>query len=101
MAPFVKAANISDILPGQAKTVDLQGHKIALFNVGGTFYATENPCLHRGGPLGQGHLEGARVTCPWHGWQFDVTTGACELNPEEHLATYPVKVEGQEIFVGL
>jgi len=99
MAQFVKAAALSEIPSGQGTTVEIDGRMIALFSVEGSFYAMDNTCLHRGGPLGEGYLEAKIVTCPWHGWRFDVTTGASEVNPEAHLATYPVKIEGQDIYV--
>ena len=74
---------------------------IALFNCGGKFYATANTCIHRGGPLGEGLLEGTTVVCPWHGWEFDVASGACITNPKAKISTYPVKVEGNDLLVDL
>lgn len=82
--------------------VEAEGHKIALFNVGGKFYATGNACPHSGGPLAQGRLFGSTVICPWHGAQFDVTTGAyCGGPAITDVTTYPVHVEGSDIFVDL
>jgi len=72
---FEKAAKLSEIPSGSIKEVQVGGQAIALANVGGTLYAINNTCLHRGGPLGEGQLEGSVVTCPWHGWQFNVATG--------------------------
>ena len=60
-------------VPAAPEGVCRRGRVIALFNVDGTFYALDGVCPHQGGPLGQGTLEGCIVTCPWHGWQFDVT----------------------------
>lgn len=99
MAEFQKAANVSDVPPGKGKAVIVGAKKIALFNVDGKFYAIDNTCLHRGGPLGEGPLSGTTVTCPWHGWQYDVTTGASTANPSVKVAAYPVRVEGQEVQV--
>lgn len=96
---FVKAAGIGEVGAGTIRTVSAGGKEIALANVGGTFYAISNTCLHRGGPLGEGSLEGNVVTCPWHGWQFDVTTGKAVMNPNAGVACYPVEVRGDEIFV--
>jgi len=76
-----------------------EGHAIA--NVGGEFHAIDNTCLHRGGPLGDGPLEGKIVTCPWHGWQYDVTTGKIVQNPSVGVACYAVEVRGAEVFVDL
>ncbi|MFQ5520752.1 MAG: Rieske (2Fe-2S) protein, partial [Candidatus Methylomirabilia bacterium] len=65
----------------------------------GTYYAIDNTCLHRGGPLGEGELEGNIVTCPWHGWRYDTTTGANVNNPAVKVGAFPVKVEGTAVFV--
>jgi nitrite reductase/ring-hydroxylating ferredoxin subunit len=101
MPNFVRVASINDVPPGQGTAVEADGHTIALFNVSGTFYAIGNTCLHRGGPLGEGLLDEKIVTCPWHGWRFDVTNGAAEANPTAKVPVYPVKVEGQDLYVGL
>ena len=101
MADFQKVARVEEIPSGQGKVVEIAGRKIALFNVGGKFHAVDNTCLHRGGPLGEGHLQDKVVNCPWHHWGFDVTTGVCETNPDFKLETFPVKVEGEEILVGV
>lgn len=71
MANFVKVGRRGDIGEGTGKSVEVGGKEIALFNSGGNFYAIDNVCLHRGGPLGEGELEGTIVTCPWHGRQYD------------------------------
>ena len=74
---------------------------LALFNVDGTLYAVDNTCPHRGGPLGEGDLDGAIVTCPWHGWRYDVTTGTRDGNPAVRVACYPVTVEAGVAYVDL
>ena len=94
-----KVANISDIEEGNCKTVTVNGQSIALYNIKGKFYATDNTCKHKGGPLGEGSLDGEIVTCPLHGWTYNVTTGKCEMNPELQLDTYPVKIEGEDIII--
>lgn len=99
MAQFVKVASTSDLGPGQCKVAEASGKTIALFNVGGTFYALDNTCLHRGGPLGEGMLEETTVTCPWHGWQYNVTDGKNTFNPSIGVPSYPVKIEGDNIMV--
>ena len=99
MSEFVKAIEASALAPGQATELTVGGKAVALFNVNGTFYATSNTCVHRGGPLGQGFLEGQNVTCPWHSWQYDVTTGENVVNPEMKVASYPVKVEDGQVLV--
>jgi nitrite reductase/ring-hydroxylating ferredoxin subunit len=99
MAKLTKVAEAADIEPGQGKVLQTDGKTVALFNVEGTFYAIDNTCLHRGGPLGEGDLDACIVTCPWHGWQWDVRTGANAANPSVKVAAYPVKVEGGSVFV--
>ena len=97
----MRVALVSDLEAGQGKTVERRGVAIALFNVDGTFRAIENACCHRGGPLSEGELTGATVTCPWHGWRFDVTTGSTLRNSEIAVPTYRVEVRGDEVFVEL
>jgi len=98
---FIKVASISELSVGSSKTVEVQGKVIALFNVGGRIYALDNTCLHQGGPLGEGRLEGEVVTCPWHMWEFNVRTGEKVGEPSLRVATYPVQVEGDDIKVAL
>jgi len=101
MANFVEVAEVGDVPPGTGKCVEADGKQIALFNVAGAFHAIDNTCLHRGGPLGEGELEGTVVTCPWHGWQYDVTTGANLDDDTVRVARYEVKLEGGSILVGV
>ena len=98
---FVRAAKASDIAPGTIREFQVEGKAIALANVGGTFYAISNTCLHRGGPLGQGPLEGKTVICPWHGWQYDVTTGKANQDPNAGVPSYPTELRGDEVFVDI
>jgi nitrite reductase/ring-hydroxylating ferredoxin subunit len=98
---LVRAAKAGEIAPGTIKEFQVEGKAIAIANVGGQFHAISNTCLHRGGPLGQGVMDGATVTCPWHGWQFDVVTGKVGQNPTVGVQTYPLEVRGEEIFVDL
>jgi nitrite reductase/ring-hydroxylating ferredoxin subunit len=100
MSEFIKAANTNEVAPGQAKLIEINGREIALFNVGGAFYAIDNSCTHVGGPLCEGELEGAEVTCPWHGAVFDVTTGNVLGPPAaEAIARYNVRTEGDDIYI--
>ncbi len=101
MPAFVKVATVADIPMGTVREVQANGKIIALANVGGEFYAIDNTCLHRGGPLGQGFLEGHVVECPWHGWQYDMKTGECTFNPDAKVPTYQVKIEGSDILVAV
>lgn len=99
MSEFVRALALSELAPGQCVEVSVGGKPVALYNVAGVIYATSNTCLHRGGPLGQGMLDGPAVLCPWHAWSWDVTTGENTANPELKIQTYPVKVEDGQVLV--
>ena len=100
MADFVKVAKANEIEPGQARLVDVKGKQIALFNVGGEFFALDNTCTHRGGPLAQGQVSGTEVTCPWHGATFDIRTGVVVGPPaQQAVARYGVRVTGTDVEV--
>ena len=84
---------VNKVNPGHATMVYVDGDEVAVFNVGGRFYATQNACTHAEGPLSEGDLEGKVVTCPWHGSQFDVTTGEVRAGPaRDPIKTYKVTV---------
>ncbi len=102
MGEFVKVAGAGEIAPGAGKAVDVGGRRIALFNIDGTFHAIDDTCTHRGGPLSEGTVVGAEVTCPWHGAVFDVTSGAVLGAPAPRdVACYDVRVTGEDIEVEL
>lgn len=100
MAAFVKVATTSELAPGQAKRVEVQGKAIALFNLGGSYHAIDDTCTHRGGPLSEGQLQGEVVTCPWHGAKFKVTSGEV-LGPPARagVSSYAIRVNGSDIEV--
>lgn len=100
MAAFVKVATTSELAPGQAKKVEVQGKAIALFNLGGSYHAIDDTCTHRGGPLSEGQVQGDIVTCPWHGAKFKVTSGEV-LGPPARagVASYPTRITGSDIEV--
>ena len=99
MGAFVRVASTTDVKAGHGIVVEVNGKTLAVFNVDGTFHAIDNTCIHRGGPLGEGDLEGSVVTCPWHGWQYDVATGTCLANPSAKVARYEVLLEGTDVKV--
>ena len=101
MAEFVKVCSLSDLAVGECKSVQAAGKAIALFNVEGTVCALDNICLHRGGPLGEGMLEGEVVTCPWHMWEYNVRTGEKVGESSIKVATYPVQIEGNDVKVAV
>jgi nitrite reductase/ring-hydroxylating ferredoxin subunit len=96
---LIRTAKVAEVPPGTIREFQVDGKAVALANVGGKFYAINNTCLHRGGPLGQGFLDGGVVTCPWHGWQYDVTTGKIVQNPSVGVDCYPLEVRGEDIFI--
>jgi nitrite reductase (NADH) small subunit len=98
---LVKVAEVSEIDDGKSKVVRAEGRTLALFRVKDQFFALNNACLHRGGPLGEGNLEGYKVVCPWHGWNYDVRTGAFEIISTLKVKSYPVRLEGNAILVEL
>ena len=100
MAEFVKAVRAADLAPGTGTVVELNGVRIAIFNVDGAFYAMNDTCTHASGPLSEGELDGTVVTCPLHGATFDVKTGAVLGPPaSDGVRSYEVKIEGEEVLV--
>ena len=97
----VRVAGSGEVPPGEARVVEVAGRTVALFNVDGRYYAVDNVCPHRGGPLGEGDLEGAVVSCPWHAWRFCVRDGKWADNPRLAVDTFEVRVTGDEIQVRL
>lgn len=99
MSHWIRIAAESDLPPGACGEY-LAGERIvAIFNVVGKFYALDGICPHQGGPLGKGMLASCIVTCPWHGFQFDVTTGQHQTSQSLVHPTFPVKVENGAIWV--
>ena len=87
---------LAGLRPGHAIRLEVSGQRVAVYNVGGTFYATQHDCTHEGGPLSDGDLQGTVITCPWHGSRFDVTTGRLVRGPAQRpLQTFRVSVEGE------
>lgn len=101
MSDFVTVCKEVDLPAGAIRKVEVQGQTIVLYNVGGKLYATQQECLHRQGPLDEGELQGTVITCPWHGWQYDVTTGENLGNRARKLKTYAVRNAGGEVQVAL
>lgn len=99
---MIKLCGSGDLAPGEGRVVETEGRCFAVFNVEGIFYAIDNTCAHRGGPLGEGTLAGELVTCPWHRAQFNVKTGeVCQPPARTGVTAYPVKVEGDNVFIEL
>lgn len=93
----VTVGKLKDVPEGHGATVQLaDGTELALYRVGGEFYAIENFCPHKGAPLADGDLCGHTVACDWHDWRFDVRTGQC-LSNRTKVETYEVVIENGEI----
>lgn len=99
MPSFTRVAKTADVPAGSGKLIEAGGRQIALFNAGGKFFAIDNTCKHRGGPLAEGELDGTTVICPWHGWEYDITTGTNLDDTSVKLGCYPVKTEGDDILL--
>ncbi len=101
MEDFVRVAATEDIPPGERLLVEVEGIRIAVFNLDGDYYAIEDVCTHDGGPLVEGEiLEGGQVQCPRHGARFDIRTGEALTMPAfEPTPSYVVQVENGEIYV--
>lgn len=98
---LITVARAEEVPPGSARVVRAGDQELALFNVEGSFHATQAKCLHLGGPLVEGSLEGSVLSCPWHGWQYDVRTGENEFDRALALETFQVVVEDGEVKVAL
>jgi nitrite reductase/ring-hydroxylating ferredoxin subunit len=98
---YKTVARVDEIEPGTVRLVRVGDREIALARVDGEFYATQGHCLHLQGPLGEGRLEDHVLTCPWHGWQYDIRTGENEFDRAIQLETYEVRVEDGDVKVAL
>lgn len=98
---FVRIAHVRDLPPGQGRAYSVGRYEVALFNVDGAFFAIENSCPHQGGPLAEGWLEGTLVTCPWHGWCFDVRTGKMTLGEFAQVPRFALEQRGEDLYVSM
>ncbi len=99
---FTKLTTQSELpAAGEAREFPCGDKVICVANVNGTITAMDNVCLHRGGSLGQGTVEGGKVVCPWHGWQWDPQTGEAAHNAAAKVAVYPVKMENEDVLIQL
>lgn len=99
MAQIIRAARCGEIPEGTARIIQAGDRTIAVFHANGEFYAIDNRCLHQGGSLGEGEVYGTRVVCPWHGWEYDFSTGFNVDDPSMKLTCFLVRVEGDDILL--
>jgi nitrite reductase (NADH) small subunit len=99
---FVAVGQINDFTPGKGKMVTVNGRHVALFRLGDEFYAIDNLCLHKAGPLCEGFIDGDDVvTCPWHGWSYQIKTGTLVQDPRVGVSRHEVRIDGDQISVRL
>jgi len=96
-----RLCSVNDVPLGQGRECVVGDRIVAVFNVDGRFYALDGICPHAGGPLAKGELHGCVVTCPWHGWQFEVSSGQHQLNPRIRQTAFPLVIENGDVFVDL
>jgi nitrite reductase (NADH) small subunit len=96
-----RIGSLAELRKGKPLGVTVDGRTVAVFDVNGEVIAADGKCPHAGGPLCKGRLSGATITCAWHGWSYDLITGECDEDPTLSLARYPVRIEGDDIFIEL
>jgi len=101
MGGFVKLASLADVPPGGGLEVEHDGRIYAIFNIDGVISAIDGLCPHQGGPLAEGEVCGTVVTCPWHGWQFDVRTGQPLYGGRTYQPVFEVKIVGEDVLVAV
>lgn len=96
---YYRVASVCEIPPGTGRLVEVAGEEVALFNFNGEYYAISDLCPHRGASLAEGFLDGGKVFCPWHCFDFDLKTGECATVSSLRVRPYEVKIIGEDIFV--
>ena len=100
MAEWVTVARTEELPPGEWRVMDVEGTRIAVFNLNGEYFAIEDVCTHDGGLLTGGVIDGDQIMCPRHGARFSIKTGAALSAPAyEPTATFPVRIEAGAIQV--
>ena len=100
--PRVRASRLDALLPGRPVLLDVDGRRLALVRVGDTVHALDDACPHAGGPLSEGAVTGRTLACPYHGWVWDLVTGACRAPGRgARVAVYPTRVDAGEVWVDL
>ena len=101
MSEFVAVGRIADFSQGRGRMVDVSGRHVAVFRLGDELYALDNMCLHRGGPLCDGSIDNGVVTCPWHGWSYEIKTGTMVQDPRVGVSRHEVRLDGDNVAVRL
>ncbi len=96
----ITIGQVDDIPEGTSKIVTIERNKeVAVFNQEGEFFAVSNVCPHQGGPLGEGFISNDRISCPLHGWEFDLMTGQSTVSPNITVPVYDIEVRGEDIIL--
>ncbi len=98
---LVKVGALSQLPAGSVIEASIGDDRYAICNIEGRIHALAGTCPHRGGPLGQGAVNGALLTCPWHAWEFDCRTGENDYNPAVKIATYQAQISGDDILIDI
>lgn len=101
MPNWIRVASVSECPPGSAIEFVAEGRIVAVFNTPEGFFALDGVCPHQGGPLGKGKLTGCIITCPWHGWQFDVRSGQHQTSRSLVHPGFAVKIEEEAVYIDL
>jgi nitrite reductase/ring-hydroxylating ferredoxin subunit len=95
----LKVADINEIPDGGSKIINIAGRRVALFRIKNQYFAMDNACLHRGGPLGEGEVKNYEVTCPWHGWKYNLIDGSFSMIPTLKVKTFKVRESAEGVFI--
>ena len=98
---FVKVGALSRLSAGSVMEASIGEEHYAICNVAGRIHALAGTCPHRGGPLGQGAVNGSNLTCPWHAWEFDCRTGVHDYDPRVKIPIFPVEISGDDILIDI
>ncbi len=96
-----RVGSLAALQSGETALAEAGGHEIALFICKGKVVATQGQCPHAEGPLNEGEVDGVILTCPWHGWSFDLETGQCSEDEDIVLRRYPARIDGDDVIVVL
>jgi nitrite reductase (NADH) small subunit len=99
LTEFIEVGSAADISVGRMSSYRVDGRVVVVYHTLSGFYASDDRCPHRGGPLVEGDLLGEEIVCPWHLWGFDVRTGVCTGNPEVALTTHEVRIDGDRLLI--
>ena len=101
MDDFIEVAHSSELPTGSKKSVVVNGRKLLVCHTDKGWFAADNSCPHRGGPLSEGDLIGDSIVCPWHVWTFDLQSGCNDINPEFRLRTHEIRIDDESVLVKL